>query len=130
MNLAELFAKAATDRDDEPNLTDAQTVTRLQEIFALRAETVTLTPGQVILHKYPSMANTKDAEKPAIFVRYLDKPIMGIEMPANSAENQGDFKMALTQDCVVLFVSHGRAVEFLQDSRDYKPHPDFPSSQH
>lgn len=128
MNLAELFADH--EHDEGPNLTDAQTVARLQEIFALRAEAMTLTPGQVILHKYPSMGNTKDAEKPAIFVRYLDKPIMGAELPANSAENQGDFKMALTQDCIVMCVSRGKAVEFLQDSRDYKPHPDFPSSQH
>jgi len=125
MSLAELFGALGEEERDEPSLTDAQIATRLTEVFALRAERHSFKPGQVILHKYPSMANTKDAAKPAVFVRYLDDPFAGHELHGAGPDDVGGFRMALHQDCVVLSMSRGCAVEFLQDSADYKPHPDF-----
>jgi len=126
MNFSEAFAQAMAGGtvDDGRDLTPEQQVIRLREVTALRAETHTFKPGQIVVHKYTELAEIKDADQPRIFIKYLDKPIRAADMM--------DFDGLRTSvatheyDCMFGLITDGLTyTEYFADSRWLKPHPDF-----
>lgn len=122
--LMAMLEQAMTDNEDEgPGLTDEQVVTRLREVLAKRQKFHDFTEGQVLRHKYPSLACTRDAAVPHIFVEWIE-PIHGTDLMREPSDI-GGMASALVADCRVLTISHGTAHYWLTDSADWEPHPDF-----
>lgn len=115
MNLAQLLA--AKD-DDSPGLTDEQIITRLSEYFALvhATEPERFEPGQIVWHKYPAMAYSRDAGKPNIFLGYLDAPIRGVDL-AREPGDLGSMQSAMVLDVRILAIQQDAVAPFLADSR-------------
>lgn len=128
--LTELLARMGGDDDDdrESGLTDAQTVARLTEYADMLAEKHQFTYGQVLLHKYPSGADTRDADKPCVFLGYLDRPV---NLSERDYHEPADFYSNATSgvlDCRVGRIARrGKFVVYLHSSAEYRPHPDFPN---
>lgn len=113
--------------EDEPGLTDYQIVNRLREHYELLGEKHTFTPGQIIIHKFPESATTKNAKQPAVFMRYLDEPISGPELVTGIEDVSGHLS-TITMDCIVGCWSSGSFVTFMMSSDFFKPHPTFGTS--
>ncbi len=122
MSLSEILLGMS--EDEGQSLTDAQMVVRLRDCFAHLAEVHTFKAGDIVLHKFPSMANTKHATDPAIFMGYLEQPITGIDFISEPDELHNS-SAADVQDCRIGQIKHGRFYVHLHDSRDFRPHPDF-----
>ena len=124
MNFIEMVAKELEGGEPPPSLTPEQQVIRLREVLALRAETHTFRPGQILQHKYPELASIKAADEPHIFIEYLETPIRAFDRA--DFEDLGNGNACETYDCVVGYIVRGKHfMMFLSDSRWWKPHPDF-----
>ena len=130
MDLAQLLSGLGDDDDEgDTRLTDDQIVNRLRDLYAqAHGEEHTFTPGQIIIHKFPAAANTKNADEPAMFIRYLEKSIdmATPEMMEADSKRFGTNSAAAFLDCVIAKIARrGTFDKFLADSREYRPHPDF-----
>ena len=127
MDLEALFEGAVNDGDNEsPALTDAEMVKRLRAAEAQMREPERFEPGDVMIHRWPDMADTRGADRPAVFAGYLAEPIV----TRSSITDPRDFYESTAAgviDCTVLkVVAGGRLCRFHADSRDYRMHPGFP----
>lgn len=127
MNILEMIAGAAEDDEDE-GLTHEQTVNRLREISALRAESHTFVPGQIVIHKHPASASIKSAHEPHMFVRYLEQPIrLSDHLEKLDHDNITSAMVCQVFDCEMVSLRKGGLfVSFMMDSAAFKPHPDYP----
>lgn len=118
-----MFAKQM----ETSQMSDEDTANKLREAFALRTNGEVLKPGMIVVHKYPEYANTKNADRPAIFVRYLtpDEEFYGFQLLNAGPDDMGGSRMAMYQNCLIMRFSDAHLVEFLEDAAEYKPHPDF-----
>ena len=119
-----LLAASQAVTPDRESLTDIQITTRLREVFALRSEEYEFEPGDIIIHKYPSMASINSSHEPHVFLEYLPEPLNGFEFSGDISElftSAG----AITVDCRIGFISGGVFHLMLTDSRNFRPHPDF-----
>lgn len=126
MNFSEAFAQAmaAGAAVDGNGLTPEQHVIRLREVMALRAEIHTFTPGQILIHRYPDLSQTRDSYNPQIFMNYLDQPIRGVDMM--DLDDIGSSCATFELDCMVGRIVEGKTfMTFFMDSKWLKPHPDF-----
>jgi hypothetical protein len=123
MSLSEILLGMS--EDEGQSLTDVQIVARLRDCFAHLAEVHTFNAGDIVLHKFPSMADTKGADAPGIFMGYLEQPVLGMNFIADPSDLHTN-SAADTQDCRIAQIKHGRFVVHLHDSRLFRPHPDFP----
>jgi hypothetical protein len=127
MDMEEKLARAYSKQHaSDQTLTDGQIVTRLKGVFAHLQEEHTFVPGQVLLHKYPSLAMTKASGKPCVFVRYLEMTI-DISRAVKPTEMSEYFNSnaARVLDCAIMVLHDDSAVTYLLDSTEYRPHPDF-----
>lgn len=83
--------------------------------------------GDVVRHKYPELCMQKSAENPCVFVRYLEEPARGYDYVKDAQELHSNAS-ATVLDCVIAVIFDDgdvRYCEYLLDSRDFEPHPDF-----
>lgn len=83
--------------------------------------------GDVVRHKYPELCTQKSAENPCIFVRYLEEPVRGYDYVKDTQELHSNASTVVL-DCVIAVIfddGDARYCEYLLDSRDFEPHPDF-----
>lgn len=83
--------------------------------------------GDVVRHKYPELCMQNSAENPCIFVRYLEEPVRGYDYVKDTQELHSNASTAVL-DCVIAVIFDDgdvRYCEYLLDSRDFEPHPDF-----
>lgn len=80
-------------------------------------------PGQILRHRFPSLCSSRFGEGQAIFLRYLSKPICGLNY-VTSAEELTGFKASREYDCIMGFLEQGADepifVTYLQDSREWR----------
>lgn len=128
MNIEALAQLMGSDDENEregDGLTDVQIVNRLTECAARLDETTKFENGDIILHKWPGLATTKNAHKPKVFLEYLDQPVLGHTLPDAEV---GTHTIASVEDCRVGQISQGCFVRYLADSREFELHPDFKKS--
>lgn len=125
MNFFDMVAnELESSGEPPPSLTPEQQVIRLREVLALRAETHTFRPGQILQHRYPELAEVKFATDPHCFIEYLENPIVAHERA--DMEDLGSAAATNRYDCMIACVIRGRTfARFLGDSRMWKQHPDF-----
>lgn len=105
-------------------------VNKTREIAMLRhdpANSHRFAFGDVVRHKYPELCAQKSAENPCVFVRYLEEPVRGYDYVKGTQELHSNASTAVL-DCVIAVVfddGDTRYCEYLLDSRDFEPHPDF-----
>jgi hypothetical protein len=131
MDMEQMLRKAAGLDDDGDKLTDRQTVSILRKVMEARyAPKTEFKMGEVIVHKYPDRASVKQAERPHIFIRYLEKPFRPIEN-SQMWDARELYSQASTfeADCIYARISSGTYCEFMGDSRDWMHHPDFTASR-
>lgn len=94
--------------------------------------------GDVVRHKYPELCMQKSAENPCVFVRYLEEPVRGYDYVKDTQELHSNASATVFEsvshtlfmelDCVIAVIFDDgdmRYCEYLLDSRDFEPHPDF-----
>lgn len=127
MNFIEMIAQeleGGNQSEPPPSLTAEQQVIRLREVFALRMETHTFRPGQILKHKYPELAEVKGAGDPHIFIEYLETPIRAVDRA--EMDQLGSATVTCHYDCIIGFILEGSAfARVLADSRMWKPHTEF-----
>lgn len=77
--------------------------------------------------KYPELCKKKSAENPVVLVRYLEEPVRGYDYVKDMQELHSNASTAVL-DCVIAVIfddGDTRYCEYLLDSRDFEPHPDF-----
>lgn len=117
-----LAGALANEREPSPRLSTFQQAARLREVFALRNEAFTFNPGDLMIHKWPNMADTRDADVLCVFIEYLaDGPIEACY--AKKTEDFSSNGAARVLDCRIGTIREGDFVIYLADSRVYKPAP-------
>ena len=121
MKLADMIASIdyADDMPQAKPASSAVLVDTLRTIFAARSVAHNFTHGQILRHKYPDMANVKDADRPIIFLGYKTTPVK--ELPPRHAVD--------IQDCLLgALAGSGDQMAWMiypADAAAYEPHPDF-----
>jgi hypothetical protein len=134
MDLMELLGGRPPENEDA-GLTPIQVVTQLREVMAQTQEGIEQDDflwGDVLQHRFPSLANTTDAESPVLFVEYLDSPIDMRDLMEVSGDPTKVFTnaSAITLDCKVMKHVHDMASVFFANSAHFRLHPDFPRNAH
>lgn len=116
--------------DGADGMSPQDRVNKTREIAMLRhdpANSHRFAFGDVVRHKYPEFCTQKSAENPVVFVRYLEEPVRGYDY-AKDAQELHSNASATVLDCVIAVILDDddvRYSEYLLDSRDFEPHPDF-----
>lgn len=111
-------------------MTQEDRVRRTREIMEMRHSPEnqhTFHPGQVVRHKFPKECTQKSANVPCVFVKYLGAPLLPRDF-INSAQEVHSNAATAEMDCVIAVIlddGDGHYCEYLLDSRDFEPHPDF-----
>lgn len=123
-SLADFLSAVSDDDDDSPKLTDVQIIARLTEYHAqvFASEPERFEPGQIIWHKWPELADTREAEFPGIFIRYLDTPIHARDY-IREPSDLGSTSAARTMDALRGCISEGCFAVHFFDSRTHTATP-------
>lgn len=126
-DLMELLRAHASEQGDErETLTDAQMVARLTECVGALSEKHDFQPGDILLHKFPSLAHIKDAARPVIYICDVDPFNAADVVVADDPNVFGSSGITLHYDCICGCIVDGRFIRYFFDSADFRPHPDFP----
>lgn len=113
-------------QEPEVEYTPIQHIVRLREVLAK----IDAQPdrkferGDILLHRFPDIANSRIAGSPVMFSRWLVKPFYSYERASSSEVT--DFSSASAADrfdCQIYALVDGRLVGFLVDSADFDLHP-------
>lgn len=110
---------------EDDGYTDVQVVARLLDCFTNMEDAHEFTPGQIILHKFPSLAGTRSGDRPAVYLRKLDPPI-AVKDYVDDASDMYSNSATAVFDMVLGKIMTGTFCEYFGQSKEYKPHPDFP----
>lgn len=123
MNIAELMREMGGDRHDhdDESLTDMQVINRLRDVFEKMGERHEFKPGDVIMHKWPSLSDTRSAKAPALFVKYMDEEIKASSF-INEIDNVFSNAAPVVFDCVILRITRQSASTYFANSAEYRPY--------
>lgn len=127
MNSMEQFLASLSGNAPEPQrLSPDLEIANLRNVFEHLAEGAAaprFEPGQILRHRFPSLSTSRFGEGHAIFIRYLSKPICGLDY-AKTAEELTGFKASREYDCIIGFLEQETPeavfVTYLQDSREWR----------
>jgi hypothetical protein len=133
MDLMELLGGRPPENEDA-GLTPIQVVTQLREVMAQTQEGIEQDDfvwGDVLQHRFPSLAAMNEAGQPVLFLEYLLDPINVHEVaklddPGSIFSNAS----AMTLDCKIMKHTRGMASVFFANSAHFRLHPDFPRNAH
>ena len=127
MDIGDLMAAVNQLPDDEViDFTPIQHIARLRDVL----DKIDADPdrkferGDILVHRFADMANSKMSANPAMFSRWLDDPFFGHERGAiSTVEDLTGTVAAVRFDCAIYVILSGRLLEFLVDSREYDHYP-------
>lgn len=113
----------------EDEMSPQERVNRTRAIAGLRHDPANhhvFAFGDVVRHKYPENCTQKSASNPCVFIRYLDEPASGRDYVKDAQELHSNAS-TVEMDCVIAVLTDDdrRYCEYMLDSRDFEPHPDF-----
>lgn len=114
-------------RPQAEDLDPGKHVQKLRNVFDALNEArgdVDWLPGLILRHKFPASAMVNLADRPAMFMGWLERPIEGQDL-VREPGNLGSVAAALTWDCRIMVVKNGKALMYLADSTEWEPHPDY-----
>lgn len=127
MNSMEQFLASLSGNAPEPQrLSPDLEIANLRNVFEHLIEGKAgprFEPGQILRHRFPSLCSSRFGDGHAIFIRYLSKPICGLDY-AKTAEELAGFKASREYDCIMGFLDQETPevvfITYLQDSREWR----------
>lgn len=127
MNSMEQFLASLSGNAPEPRrLSPDLEIANLRNVFEHLIEgeaAPRFEPGMILRHRFPSLCSSRFGDGHAIFIRYLSKPICGLDYAKTSKELTG-FRASREYDCIIGFLEQETPeavfVTHLQDSREWR----------
>lgn len=122
-SVLEALVKGIIENNEAEAATPEVQVADLREFFAAQTTAHKFTPGQIMRHKTPGTATIKWADRPHMFLEYLEDEIQAVDFAG--LDDLCSTQATLVYDCRIAVRTDNCVATFFSQSWMWEPNPDF-----